>query len=207
MTTVRVLLLDADGVIQSAVPGWLSSVASLCGDDKRTDAFLEDVFAAERPCLTGSGGFRVALAEVLERWGSAATVAEALALWTQIEPREDLLQLVRSLRETGIRVGLATNQQSFRATYMTDELGYGNRFDDLYFSCHLGHAKPSQNYFRAVLESLDCPAGDVLFVDDHARNVAAARESGFNAEIYDMSTGVEGMRTLLARYGIAGGLA
>ena len=48
---------------------------------------------------------------------------------------------------------------------------------------------------------------EVLFVDDHPANVAAARDSGFNAEIYDLATGVEGMRTLLARHGMAGALA
>lgn len=206
MTSVRILLLDADGVIQMPTAGWRDAVASLCADADRVEAFLEAVFAAERPCLTGDGDFPAALSDVLRRWDSPASLGEALDLWTRIEPREDLLRLVDSLRNAGIRVGLATNQQSVRAAYMIDALRYGERFDDLFFSCHLGHAKPGPGYFRAVLSSLDCPGSEVLFVDDHARNVAAARESGFNAEIYDLSTGVEGMRTLLAGHGIAGAL-
>jgi len=201
---IRTLLLDADGVVQTPVDGWRDSVASLCGDSSRVEAFLEEVFRAERPCLTSNADFATALGEVLERWGSVASVVDALELWMQIEPREDLLRLVDALRTAGIRVGLASNQQSVRAAYMADVLGYVDRFDDLLFSCRLGHAKPDTAYFRTVLDVLGVQGDQVLFIDDHAANVAAARNSGFNAEIYDSATGVGGMLSLLARHGISG---
>ncbi|MGE0622433.1 MAG: HAD family hydrolase [Pseudomonadales bacterium] len=204
MKPIRILLLDADGVIQAPVPGWRDAVAELCGDAGKVEPFLEALFAAERPCLTGDGDFAAALEGVLATWESPTSAEEALALWTRIEPQEDLLRLVDGLRGDGIRVGLATNQQAFRAEFMTQGLGYGERFDDLFFSWRLGHAKPGAGYFQAVLEALAADGSEVLFVDDHAANVAAARESGFNAEIYDLATGVQGMHTLLARYGLAG---
>lgn len=204
MRSVRILLLDADGVIQAPAPGWRDAVAALCGDAAKVDPFLEALFAAERPCLIGKGDFAAALEEILARWHSPVPVAEALALWTHIEPREDLLQVVDVLRGRGIRVGLATNQQAYRAAHMTRVLGYGDRFDELFFSCRLGHAKPGAAFFTSVLAALDAAGGEVLFVDDHPANVAAARKSGFNAEVYDPATGVKGMHTLLARHGLAG---
>lgn len=54
---------------------------------------------------------------------------------------------------------------------------------------------------RTLLDA-DADRAEVL-VDDQAANVAAARKSGFNAGIYDLATGVEGMRTLLARHDLA----
>jgi len=207
VTPVRCVLLDADGVVQTTTPGWRDAVASLSGSDEGAETFLKALFAAERPCLTGEGDFSAALSRVLAQFRSPASPEDALALWTRIAPSDDVLGIVDALRGAGVRVGLATNQQSFRAAHMTHALGYAERFDDLFFSCHLGHAKPDSAFFGAVLDALGSQAHEVLFVDDHPVNVAAARESGFNAEVYDLATGVGGMRTLLARHGLAGALA
>lgn len=201
-TEIRVLLLDADGVVQTTGPGWRAALAALCPDPAATDDFLADVFAAERPCLTGAVDFEPALGAVLERWRSTASTAEALAIWELIEPQAQLLALVDELRATGLRVSLATNQQHRRAGFMAHGLGYVERFDDLFFSCHLGCAKPGATYFETVRDALGVQAAQVLFVDDHEVNVAAARESGFNAEVYSLESGLDGMFALLGRHGI-----
>ena len=136
--TISTVLLDADGVVQLTPPGWLGQVGKLCGRAGSVDAFLEDVFAAERPTLTGAGPFRPALAEVLERWQSPASVAEAIQIWHQIEPQSGVLEQVAELRGRGLRLALATNQQPERAQFMTRSLGYQEHFDDLFYSCELG---------------------------------------------------------------------
>lgn len=200
---VRAVLFDADGVIQTPAREFRSKLAALCGDESRTEDFLEDLFAAERPCLTGEGDFNQALMDVLERWKSRSSLEEALAIWRLIEPREDLLAIVDRLRSTRVRTGLATNQQPERARYMRESLGYADRFDELLFSCVLGHAKPDARYFDRVLEILDLEGDEVLFLDDHVRNVEAARGRGLRAEVYDQATGSGAMIQLLADHGIA----
>lgn len=202
---ITTLLLDADGVVQTSSPGWLESLTDLCGKTDSAEAFLEDVFAAERPTLTGRGSFRPALAEVLARWESAATVDEAIRLWQLIEPQTAVLEQARRLRDRGVRVCLATNQQPERAAFMTDSLGYRDHFDALFYSCELGYAKPSPDYFAAVLARLNQPAGEVLFVDDHATNVRAAEAVGLQARVYDLSTGSQGMIEILAEFGLHDG--
>ena len=86
---------------------------------------------------------------------------------------------------------------------MTHSLGYADHFDDLFYSCEIGHAKPNGEYFAAVLARLRQPAEQVLFVDDNAGNVEAAEALGLHARIYDLSTGREGMSSLLAEFGLA----
>ena len=71
--TITTVLLDADGVVQTTGAGWLEALSCLCGVSGKEDEFLQDLFAAEGPSLTGRGDFSVALADVLTRWKSLRT--------------------------------------------------------------------------------------------------------------------------------------
>jgi putative hydrolase of the HAD superfamily len=202
---IEAVLFDADGVVQTTAEGWRDALGGLCGDPSRTETFLQAVFDAERPALTGHSNFESSLVAVLESWGCAAGVEEALRVWEMIEPSEAVLSIVDRLRTSGTRVVLATNQQSVRARFMTEELGYHARFDDLFYSCHLGAAKPEPEYFERVLALLELDGTRVLFVDDHPRNVEAARQVGLHSEIYDLGAGSDGMLALLGDYGLVMG--
>lgn len=202
--TITTLLLDADGVVQRPPSDWRASLADLCGQPGSEEQFLAEVFAAERPTLNAPVDFAPRLAEVLERWGSPATVDEALAHWERIEPSPAVLSLVGSVRERGVLVGLATNQQQRRARFMTESLGYGEHFDELFFSYRLGHAKPEGAYFEAVLAALGQRPEEVLFVDDHRTNVEAARSVGLAAEVFDLSREVAVLEAHLEAHGLWG---
>jgi putative hydrolase of the HAD superfamily len=202
-TRINAVLFDADGVVQQPADGWLADLAALCGDASRADEFLADVFAAEKPCLTGDADFSAALASVLDRWNSNTTVDEALGVWFHIAPDPAMLDLVRNLRLAGVTVALATNQQPYRAGYMKDALGYGSAFDHLLFSCELGHAKPGVEYFTESLKRLDLAPAQALFLDDHAANVAAARNVGLSAEVFHVASGVDTAQSILDIYGIS----
>lgn len=202
MTHIRAVLLDADGVVQVTAPAWRASLAALCQDPARVEEFLGEVFAAERPCTTGAVDFADTLAPVLQRWQVRASVADALRIWTLIEPSADVLALVERLRSAGVTVALATNQQAHRARFMSATLGYAERFDHLLYSCDLGHAKPSPQYFAAALSRLAIDPAQALFIDDAEANVAAARAYGLNAEVYHVSEGTERIRALLNGHGL-----
>jgi HAD superfamily hydrolase (TIGR01509 family) len=202
VTDIAAVLFDADGVVQTTPPGFRSALGALCGNAARADEFLEQLFAAERPCLTGDADFAVGLSEVLDRWRSPVSVADALRIWEMIEPSEEVLAIAEALRRRAIRVGLATNQQHQRARIMTEVFGYADRFDDLFFSCEMGHAKPSRDYFEQVLAVLNLDGRRVLFIDDHERNVEAARDCGLRAEVFTLERGAAGMLHLLGRHGI-----
>jgi hypothetical protein len=51
MSTIRAVLLDADGVVQLPGSAWSAALGLLCGDPSRADEFRTDVFAAERSQL------------------------------------------------------------------------------------------------------------------------------------------------------------
>jgi HAD superfamily hydrolase (TIGR01509 family) len=198
---IRTVLLDGDGVIQLQAPSFTSDIAALCGSALQTEAVVREVFEAERPALVGQGDFRQNLRQVLRRWGSGASVDEALRLWQNIQPNPEALALVEQIRPTGRTAALASNQQAQRAAYMRDVLGYGALFDELLFSCELGFAKPDGQYFAAALQKLSVQLGETLFVDDHLPNVLAARSCGINAEAFHLREGVERPRSTLLDWG------
>ena len=202
MPPIHTVLLDADGVVQLPRPGWLASLAALCGDTDRTDEFLTDVFAAEKPSLEGRADFEPALAAVLRQWRSSAPVADALRIWTQIEPSADTLGVVRALRSAGVTVALATNQQAHRANHMTNALRYAEHFDHLLYSCELGHAKPSPGFFSSALARTATEPARALFIDDDEANVMAARDAGLHAEVYHLSQGAARLHEILRGHGL-----
>src|SRR5690606_24475465 len=118
MPLPKIVLFDADGVVQLPASTWRTSLEALCGDPHRRDDFLADLFAAEAPCLTGSAEFETSLSEVLGRWNVDASAADAMSIWTRIVPDQDILGIVASVRSAGVSVALATNQQAYRADFM-----------------------------------------------------------------------------------------
>jgi len=194
------VLFDADGVVQRPSQDWMARLTSLVPSD--SDAFVADLMAAEKPSLVGKGDFRDAVAEVLRRWNSPASVEEAMEPWHWFAAEPAVISLIGSLRATGIGCHLATNQQAYRRAIMQDERGYGAWFDQTFYSCDLGLAKPDPAYFRAILAALQVPASEVLFIDDNEANVAGALGVGLRAEVYDLSAGVPALVELLRRYGL-----
>jgi HAD superfamily hydrolase (TIGR01509 family) len=139
---------------------------------------------------------------VLRKRQSTVSVEVALRAWTDIEPATDILDLVHSLRLSGMSVSLATNQQAHRANFMTNSLGYWAYFDHLLYSCELGHSKPSVEYFSSALAKIEKEPSEVLFIDDHEANVSAARSCGLHGEVFHLSEGMGRMHEILKRYGL-----
>lgn len=201
MSPVSAVLFDADGVIQRPTADWWGRLTSLVPSDG--EIFVAELMAAEQPALVGKVDFRDALADVLRRWNSQASLEQALEPWNWFDAEPEVIALIQALRSAGIGCHLATNQQGYRRAIMQDERGYGAWFDRTFYSCDLGLAKPDQAYFRAILTAIDVPASSVLFIDDNEANVAGALSVGLRAELYDLSAGVPALAALLRRYDLA----
>jgi putative hydrolase of the HAD superfamily len=126
-------------------------------------------------------------------------VDDFVAVWLEAEnaPDERIIQVIRVLRKSGLVCGLATSQERYRADYMATVMGFSGLFDRLFFSCDLGNQKPELQYYVAVEQSLGLEAREILFWDDSAANVEAARARGWNAETY---TDFDSFSTSLAGY-------
>lgn len=57
-------------------------------------------------------------------------------------------------------------------------------------------------FFSLILDRLELPGDSILFLDDHQMNVDAAKNSGMEAEVYNLDFGVEAMRQILEKNGV-----
>lgn len=198
---IQHVLLDADGVLQNVPGGWLAALAPYLGD--HAEQFIHEANIDEQPCLRGEGDFLPLLAGHLERYGVTQPVAEVYpAVWHDIHVEPTSVDLVRALRDVGLGVHLATNQEAHRASYMKSELGYDDLFDESFYSCDLGAAKPDAAFFTTAVDRLGTTPPEVLFVDDSEPNVVAAREVGLAAEHWHIADGIPRLHGLMAGHGI-----
>ncbi|MDX6643100.1 MAG: putative hydrolase of the superfamily [Solirubrobacteraceae bacterium] len=105
----------------------------------------------------------------------------AEAYFGQLDPNEDLLEYMRSLRHRGFRMAVLTNnvrewQPLWRPVFPIDEI-----FELVVDSGFVGMRKPDREIYELTLERLGLRAEECLFVDDTDVNVDAARELGMTA--------------------------
>lgn len=185
---VRAVLWDADGVLQHTPPdAW---------DPAR------EVIGAFPGALTGTPVDETRIREVVARRGLAGREEEILAVWSTFALLEASLEVVAAVRATGTPCYLATNQDSYRAACMQEHLPYAALLDGAYYSCAVGAAKPSPEYFGHVADDLGLRPADLLFLDDQPENVEGARAVGLAAEQWVHTDGIPRLHALLGRHGI-----
>ena len=198
---IEAILFDADGVIQERPQGWRDALGERLGFRGNPEDFLADVYAAETPILDGSADIVEVLSTLLSKWNSSVTLDEALRVWTMLHVETAMIDTVRALKRRGAACHLASNQERYKARYMSEVLGYGELFEREYYSCHLGVTKPDQRYFRAILSDLALPPDQVLFIDDRQANVDSARHVGLHAFTFHLAAGKDDLHRQLAAHG------
>ncbi|MFI4869157.1 MAG: HAD family hydrolase [Steroidobacterales bacterium] len=81
------------------------------------------------------------------------------------------------------RRALLSNSNVLHWGRVLDEMGLGAVFEHQFASHLMGKIKPDAEAFEHVLECLSCHASQVLFLDDNAVNVEAARAIGMRSQL------------------------
>jgi putative hydrolase of the HAD superfamily len=196
---VRALLMDADGVVQYPSPGWLKDMARLGGP-----GFIPEVFRREVTTLTGKVDLREELVGILERRRRTCSADDILAIWYRIEVDERMLTIVDKVREAGVVTALATNQQSYRGTYIKENLPYDEHFDHQFHSFEVGLAKPDPAYFTHVVETIGVDPAEAVFVDDVLANVRGAEAAGLTGVHFAHTDTYGSLRWRLQALGVPG---
>jgi putative hydrolase of the HAD superfamily len=180
---IRALVFDVDGVL---VHPWrfrdlLASQHAI--SPEMTAPFFKGPF---RDCVLGRAELHSVLPPFLETWGWDGSLERFVETWLTVENAPDLavLEQFDELRAQGLRCFAASVQERVRGRYLTRDMGFGARFDGLFFSYELGLVKPQVEFFREVASRIAEPPGSLLFFDDAQRNVEAARLAGWRAEPY-----------------------
>jgi putative hydrolase of the HAD superfamily len=205
MSSSPVLVLDIDGVISLAQPGsahpWHATLKADTGfdyEELERDFFRRDFLEV----LRGRLDLYVALQDYLEPRGLADRIEEFVAYWFDkdcVIDRAVLAQADAWRQRTGGRIFAASNQEHHRVAYLRDQAGLGAHFDEIIYSAALGVCKPDRVFFTNAQSRMGVTvAQSILFVDDKAENVDAARAAGWRAMLY---RGPESLEKALAGWG------
>ncbi|MDB5478822.1 MAG: hypothetical protein JWM96_1317 [Alphaproteobacteria bacterium] len=95
-----------------------------------------------------------------------------------------LLAAMQDLRAGGAHVALASNMASAQRVLFWNALGLKGYADEIFCSGDLEVAKPDALFYSRVAAKLNTEPETILFFDDSAANVDAAKACGWQAFLY-----------------------
>ena len=95
-----------------------------------------------------------------------------------------LLAEMQKLRAGGAKVCLASNMATSQRVLFWNALGLKAYADEIFCSGDLNVAKPEPLFYSRVAARLSVEPESILFFDDSAANVDAARACGWQAFLY-----------------------
>ena len=102
-----------------------------------------------------------------------------------------MYEIVRKLKDSGVKVGLFTNIEK-RYAKVAQQFGLFELFDPCILTCNLGIRKPHLKAYEELLKAVDQPASEIIFVDDNHENIEAARKMGLDAIQFESSRQIQG---------------
>jgi putative hydrolase of the HAD superfamily len=106
------------------------------------------------------------------------------AVPAELAAKHDTVALLERLHAQGRRLFYLSNMPAPYADYLLRTHPFMRLFADGVISARVHHNKPSAEVFRVAQAQFGLPADDLVFMDDHAPNVQAARAEGWNAFVF-----------------------
>ncbi len=140
-------------------------------------------------CVKGDRDLKDALAEVLPSTGYNGSVEAFVDYWLEKDSNinQDVLDVVGQLgQHSHVELYIATGQEHYRAAYLWNDLEFRKYFREMFYSANLGHLKNTPQFFEHINVALDIgPAERPLFFDDQPSVVSLARETGWDAYVFE----------------------
>jgi HAD superfamily hydrolase (TIGR01549 family) len=134
---------------------------------------------------------RLHLIAVCEPWGEPSEALHEAAVRLRDEQLgrsrfvEDATELIRHLREAGVRTGLLTNGPSWMQRRKVELLGLEAELDAIGISEELGASKPDPAAFAATLELMGSAPHETVMVGDHLDwDVRGALAAGMRGAVW-----------------------
>lgn len=109
------------------------------------------------------------------------------------------VDLLRALRAKGVPVFALSNFGDETFTMAEAKYPFLAEFDRRYISARMGVIKPNPAIYERVEADCGLPPESLLFVDDRAENIAAARARGWRGHVF---TGPDGWAVDLVAHGL-----
>ena len=218
-SSIDLVCFDLGGVLVRIRTDWAERCRAI-GLDVRGDAAGDLAERARRAVSEAHALGKVDIEswvhEVGRALGGLYTPAEVRAIHDAvlIDEYPGITPLIDDLHRTGIATACLSNTNDAHWAVMMHHDGNSpmpgepryvgvRRLGSHYASHLLGMSKPSPEIYRAFEEATGRRGSQILFFDDLAENVAAARAAGWHAEAIDPTRATdEQMRAYLSAYGL-----
>ncbi len=144
-----------------------------------------------KQCLVGKADLKEELEKVLGLWKWNGTVDELMQYWFSIGDKiyDDVYESIITLKNQGLVVCLATNQEKYRNEYLNKKLSYDSVFDHVFCSAELGYPKHSNEGLDTIFNILQEKYGidtkeEIMYWDDRKENVENLNKMEFNGQQY-----------------------
>jgi epoxide hydrolase-like predicted phosphatase len=175
----KALIVDFGGVLTTSV--W-DSFAEFCVDKHLDEGAVRRLFKTDPEALaelrlleTGS----ISEEDFEERFAERLGLKEAQdlisSMFRGMLPEPQMVDAVRSVRQSGIKTGLLSN--SWSTSHYDREL-LGELFDDVVISAEVHLHKPDPEIFELACKRLAIEPGESIFVDDLRENIEGAQAVG-----------------------------
>jgi putative hydrolase of the HAD superfamily len=123
---------------------------------------------------------------IARRLGLAERQVRAVvdAVPAELQPIAPTVALLARLRAAGDPLYFLSNMPAPYADHLERVHEFVDWFDDGVFSARVQLIKPEPAIFTLAAQRFGVPAAELVFLDDHQPNVAAARAAGWNALLF-----------------------
>ena len=113
------------------------------------------------------------------------------AIPPHMQPLPDSVALLQQLKARGHRAFYLSNMPGSYAEHLTRAHDVVPQFADGIFSARVGLAKPDDAIFELARERFGLAPAQTVFLDDHPKNVEAARRHGWQAVLFENASQAE----------------
>ena len=177
---LEAVLFDMDGVIIDSEPLWTEAERRFLArrmleysPQLKTAMMGRDAREADRLLIK-----HYRLSEGVEE-----VIAERKQLVTelfkrQLQPVPNVLQLLRSVRESGIKTGLASSSPEQLVELAVEKLGITELFDFIISGDQVAQGKPAPEIYLTAAEKIGVDPENCLVIEDAPLGIAAAKAAG-----------------------------
>jgi putative hydrolase of the HAD superfamily len=179
---LKLIAWDFDGVLNRGYEGgffkWQETFEADLGVSAKvfTDfVFAEGNFAT---VLTGKRDLMEVLTDYVTRHEVPHSPQVVLDYWLTKDARADdqVLGWLDACKVPGV---IATNNETHRADYIWERMGFSQRMQRMFASGRMGVKKPDAGFFEQIEAWSGLAPGEILLIDDAEKNIQAAAALGW----------------------------
>jgi 2-haloacid dehalogenase len=179
---MKTIIFDLGGVLLDWNPHRL--YAPYFNSSTEIDRFLHEINFAEWNMHQDAGRpFHEGVAVLSAQFPHYAHLIRAYhERWEDSVPGaiDGTVDILKRLKRDGVPLYALTNFSAETFPIMRRRFDFLGLFEYILVSGEVGLVKPDPAIYRLMLKKIGRPARECLFIDDSAKNVAAAKEMGFD---------------------------